>query len=590
MAMETVTRQLATILAADVAGYSRLMGEDEEATLRTLSAYRAVIDDLVAEHGGRIFNAAGDSVVAEFASPVQAVRTAVAIQRALDRHNADLPEQRRMHFRIGINLGDVLLQDGNLLGDGVNIAARLEQMASPCEILISGPVWEQIEGKLSFPFSFLGERTAKNIARPIRTYRVDWTQPDMVQGTAKSSSVARGIPDKPSIAVLPFTNMGGDAEQEYFADGICEDIITALSKWRWLFVIARNTSFVYKGQAVDIKALGQELGVRYVLEGSVRKAGNRLRITAQLIETMTGAHIWSERYDRDLADIFAVQDEITESVVGAIEPELLHVERDRAARQSRESMDVWDHYARGMWLFYKFSSENHVAAERQMRLAIERDPDLAIGHMGLARVLNSKIWFGYSTDPETEREVAYAAARRAAQIDDRDSYVLYSVAWTSLLMCRQDEAMDAAQKSIDQTPNFALGYFTLSAARMFAGLLDQSADPFQRAMRLSPHESLTFFLLNFQALAQYQLGRYDQAARIANQGLAKRAFAPLYRTLAAAYGQLGRRGEARSALADMKRVMPPGAARCWDFAYPYADPAHREHFVEGLRKAELRDG
>jgi TolB-like protein/class 3 adenylate cyclase len=585
--MEQVSRKLAAILAADVAGYSRLVSENEEETLRTLNAYRATIADLVAEHSGRVFAAAGDSVVAEFASPVQAVRTAVAVQRALDRHNADLAKARQMHFRIGINLGDVVFQDGDLLGDGVNVAARLEQMAVPGGILISGSVLEQIEGKLTFPFHFEGERTAKNISRPIKTYRVDWTQPDMLGGGASGAPMNPAMPNKPSIAVLPFTNMGSDAEQDYFTDGISEDIITALAKWRWLFVIARNTSFVYKGQAVDIKALGRELGVRYVLEGSVRKAGNRVRITAQLIEAARGTHIWSERYDRDLADVFAVQDEITESVVGAIEPELLQVERDRAARRSREGMDVWDHYARGMWLFYQFKPEHHDEAVQQMHLAIERDPTSAYGHMGLARVLNSKVWWGFSTDPEAERTVAYAASRRAAEIDDRDSYVQYGLAWTSLLMSNQEEALAAAQKSIDLTPNFALGYFALSIARVFLGRPEQAADPFQRAMRLSPHEPLTFFFSNFQALAQYQLGRYEEAALITRQAIAMRPFETLYRTLAAVCGQLGRHEEAETALAEMARLMPPGAARCWEFAYPYADPTHHEHFLEGLRKAGL---
>ena len=587
MATGPVSRKLAVILAADVAGYSRLVSEDEEATLRTLNDYCATIADLVSEHSGRIFATAGDSVVAEFASPVQAVRTAVAVQRALDRRNADLPETRRMHFRIGINLGDVVIQDGDLLGDGVNVAARLEQMAEPRSILVSGSVWDQIEGKLTFPCSFGGEHRVKNIPRPLRTYSVDWTQPDMIGSSASSPSMPPATPDKPSIAVLPFTNMGGDAEQDYFADGMSEDIITALAKWRWLFVIARNTSFVYKGRAVDIKALGRELGVRYVLEGSVRKSGNRVRITAQLIEATNGAHIWSERYDRDLADIFAVQDEITESVVGAIEPELLQVERNRAARRSREGMDAWDHYARGMWQFYQFSPDHHDEAAQQMRLAIERDPTSAHGHMGLARVLNSKIWWGFSTDPENERVTAYGAARRAAEIDGRDSYVQYTLAWTSLLMHHQQEAVAAAQKSIDLTPNFALGYVSLSVARVFLGHPDQADDPFQRAMRLSPHEPLTFFFSNFQALARYQLGLYEEAALIARRAIAMRPFETLYRTLAAACGQLDRREEAESACAEMMRLMAPGAERCWQFAHPYADPAHYDHFLEGLRKAGL---
>ena len=269
------------------------------------------------------------------------------------------------------------------------------------------------------PLFLAGEQAAKNIARPVRTYRVAWEQTDTLGAALGGPPKAPALPDKPSIAVLPFTNMGSDAEQEYFADGISEDIITALSKWRWLFVIARNTSFVYKGKAVDIKQVGRDLGVRYVLEGSVRKAGNRVRITAQLIESATGTHLWSERYDRDLADAFAVQDEITESVVGAIEPELLHVERQRAARKSPENMDAWDHYMRGMWRFYQFNPEAHERAEHLMRRAIELDPTFAQGHMGLARVLNHRIWVGWSENMDADRQAAYAAARRAVELDER---------------------------------------------------------------------------------------------------------------------------------------------------------------------------
>src|SRR5262245_54071999 len=350
------------------------MGADEEGTLKTLNVYRGVMTQLIEEHQGRVVSTAGDGLLAEFGSAVQAVRAAVAVQQALARRNADLDEARRMRFRIGINVGDVMVQGSDVLGDGVNIAARLQQMAAPGSILVSATVWEQIEGKLSFPCVYGGEQTVKNIARPVRTYRVDWEQPDMV-GAGPSGPPA--LPAKPSIVVLPFTNMGSDPEQEYFADGISEDIITALSKSRWLFVIARNTSFVYKGKAIDIKQVARELGVRYVLEGSVRKAGSRVRITAQLIEAAIGAHLWSQRYDRDLADTFAVQDEIAEAVVGAIEPELLQVERQRAARRNPESIDVWDHYAPGLWRLYQFSAEDNLQAERLMRRAIELDPTSA---------------------------------------------------------------------------------------------------------------------------------------------------------------------------------------------------------------------
>jgi TolB-like protein/class 3 adenylate cyclase/tetratricopeptide (TPR) repeat protein len=585
MAEEGVQRRLAAILAADVAGYSLLMGADEEGTLKTLTLYRGVMTHLIEEHQGRVVGTSGDSVLAEFGSAVQAVRSAVAVQRALDRRNADLRETQRMRFRIGIHVGDVMVQGGDLLGDGVNIAARLEQMGEPGSIFVSGTVWEQIDGKLTFPCSYLGEQTAKNITRPVRTYRVFWDIQDISVSAPGSTSAAPKLPEKPSIAVLPFTNMGSDVEQEYFADGISEDIITTLSQSRWLFVIARNTSFVYKGKAIDIKQIGRDLGVRYVLEGSVRKAGNRVRITAQLIEAATGTHLWSQRYDRDLADTFAVQDEITESVVGAIEPELLNVERQRSTRKNPEQMDAWDHHARGMWHFHQFNSEDSVRAERLMRRAIEIDPTFAQGYMGLARILNNRVLFEWSEGIDGDLQGAYASARRAVELDDKDPYGHYILAWPSLLLREHESAVAAAQRAIDLTPNFALAYFMLGVTRVFLGRFEQSADPFQRAMRLSPHEPLTFFFANHRALAEYHQGRYEEAARVARSGLGMRASHMLYRTLAASYGQLGRTGEAGTALNELRRLMPEDAERRWEVTNPYIDPAHRAHFIEGLRKA-----
>jgi TolB-like protein/tetratricopeptide (TPR) repeat protein len=585
MAEERVQRRLAAIFAADVAGYSRLMGSDEEGTLQTLNLYRSVITQLVEEHEGRIVATAGDSVLAEFVSPVQAVRSAVAVQRALDRRNADLEDARQMRFRIGVNLGDVMIQGTDVLGEGVNIAARLEQMAPPAGIFVSGTVWEQIEGKVAFPCVYVGDEKVKNIARPVRTYRVSWEQAEAPSASFSGPPVAPALPDRPSIAVLPFTNMGSDIEQEYFADGISEDIITALSKWRWLFVIARNTSFVYKGKPIDIKQVGRELGVRYVLEGSVRKAGNRVRITAQLIEAATGRHLWGERYDRDLADAFAVQDEITDAVVGAIEPELRRVEQQRAARKSPEAMDAWDHHMRGMWRFHQFSPEDNVAAEGLIRRAITLDPEFAPGYAALARVYTQRIVFEWSEDPESDRKAAYAMARRAVELDDKDTYAHYTRAWASLLMREHDDAIGEAQKSIDLTPNFALGYYMLGVARVFRGRFEQAIDPFRRAMRLSPHEPLTFFFCYYSGLAQYHQGHYEEAARMARMGIAIRPTHMLYRVLAASHGQLGHTEEAQVALAEMRRLMPKAAERLWELMNPYFDSAHRAQFIDGLRKA-----
>jgi adenylate cyclase len=330
--VERIERKLAAIFAADVEGYSRLMGLDEVGTLRTLTAYRAIIDGLIAQHRGRVFNSAGDSVLAEFPSVVDAVQCAVEAQRALGEENGKKPSDQQMRFRVGIHVGDVLVQHGNLFGDGVNIAARLEALAEPGGITVSAAVRGYVGKKLSISFTDIGEQAVKNIAEPIHAYCVK-------ADTSPSPSIDKptlSLPDKPSIAVLPFQNMSGDAEQDYFADGIVEDIITSLSRVRWLFVVARNSSFTYKG-AVDVKRVGRELGVRYVLEGSVRKAGNRVRITGQLIEAATGTHIWADRYDRDYSDIFALQDEITASVIAAVAPKLRWAEIERARRRARRA-------------------------------------------------------------------------------------------------------------------------------------------------------------------------------------------------------------------------------------------------------------
>ena len=329
----------------------------------------------------------------------------------------------------------------------------------------------------------------------------------------------------------------------------------------------------------------RDLGVRYVLEGSVRKAGNRVRITAQLVEAATGAHLWGERYDRDLADAFAVQDEITDSVVGAIEPELRQVEQQRAVRKSPEAMDAWDHHMRGMWRFHQFNPEDNVKAERLMRQAIDVDPRFTSGYVGLARVFTQRIVFEWSEDPDGDRRAAYAAARRAVELDEKDAYTHYVHAWASLLMGEHEYAIAEAQKSIDLTPNFALGYYMLGVARVFRGRFEQATDPFQRAMRLSPHEALTFFFCYYSGLAQYHQGNYEEAARMARMGIAIRPTHMLYRTLAASYGQLGRIEEARTALGEMLGLMPKAAERLWDMMNPYFDPAHRAQFIDGLHKA-----
>jgi adenylate cyclase len=578
-----IERRLAAIFAADVAGYSRLMGEDEEGTLQILNAYRNTIADLIAEHAGRVFGTAGDSVVAEFSSAVQAVRCSVAVQRSLHRHNADLPQARRMEFRIGINVGDVMADGQDLLGDGINVAARLQGVAAPGGICISGSVRDQIDGKLRFPLVPLGERVLKNIVRPVAVYAVEWRAEDPAATGVLSGTLA--LPDKPSIAVLPFANMSGDPEQDYFADGISEDIITALSHHRWFFVIARNSTFVYKGRAVDVKQVARELGVRYVLEGSVRRAGQRVRITGQLIEAETGNHLWAERYDRDLADIFAIQDEITQSVVGAIEPEMLLMEGRRALRKGSGNLDAFDCCMKAMWHFSQLTREDSDQAVALLRNALEIDPNLAQAHMVLGRTLNMRIWYGWSRSPEADLEEAHKAALRAVALDERDPYTHYALCWTSLLKGRHAQALAEAQRSIDLNPNFALGYFVLGMVRVFIGHFEQALDPLLRSLRLNPNDPQASSFMSFVALAHYHQQNYEEALHFAERAvIGPRAYFSV-RTLLATLGQLGRVDEARPLLDELRSREPADSVRYFAMSAPYLNPMDREQLIEGLEKA-----
>jgi adenylate cyclase len=400
-----VERRLAAILAADVAGYSRLMGLDEEGTRRTLRAHRATIDPLIGRHGGRIVSTAGDSILAEFASPLQALRAALALQQALASANAELPEASRMQFRVGINLGDVMVEGDDLLGDGVNIAARLQEIAEPGGICISAKVHEEISGKLDAEFADLGDRELKNIARPVRVFQVG-------AGIATREAVlALPLPDKPSIAVLPFQNMSGDPEQEYFADGMVEEIITALSRIRWLFVIARNSSFTYKGRPVDVRQVGRELGVRYVLEGSVRKAETRVRIAAQLIDALSGAHLWAHRFDGELGDVFELQDRVAASVAGVIEPTLRAAEVERARHERPGSLDAYDLYLRAVPELDAMTAESTTRALTLLRRALGLDPGYAAALALAAICYMWRFLRHWMADEEAESAEAVRLAR-----------------------------------------------------------------------------------------------------------------------------------------------------------------------------------
>ena len=488
-----------------------------------------------------------------------------------------------MDFRIGINVGDVMADGENLFGDGVNIAARIEGVADPGGICISGAVRDQIEGKLRFELTPKGERSLKNIPRPVPVFAVDWRPEDPVSAGVLGGSLA--LPDKPSIAVLPFSNMSGDPEQEYFADGITEDIITALSHHRWFFVIARNSSFVYKGRAIDVKQVSRELGVRYLLEGSVRKAGQRVRITGQLIEAETGTHLWAERYDRDMADIFAVQDEITQSVVGAIEPEMLLVEGKRASRKSPSSMDAFDCCMRAMWHFAQQTPADQDEAVNLGRKAISLDPSHAQGHMVLARALNSRLWHGWSNDFAADLEEQHAAAVRAAALDDRDPYSHYALSWTSLMRCLHEQALGELQRSIDLNPNFSLGFFVLGLVRLHIGHFVEALDALLRSLRLNPNDPQAGAFMSFVSLAYYFQENYDEALHYGQMAVRARGPYIAIRALLATLGQLGRVDEAQALLGQFSSRLPKHMRRHFEVTTPYLHANHREHLLDGLRRA-----
>jgi adenylate cyclase len=458
MAEARVERRLAAIVAADVAGYSRLMGLDEVGTARTLRKHRAVADALVAKQGGRIVKTTGDGVLLEFPSVVDAVECAVAVQAVMAERNNGVPEDRRMRFRIGINLGDVLIEGDDILGDGVNVAARLEGIAEPGGICISSSAYDQVRGKVAAEFTDLGEQTLKNIDRLVRIYaakssgNLGMVAPDLLPHPEAQQSLP--LPDKPSIAVLPFENMSGDPEQEYVADGMVEEIITALSRFKSLFVIARNSSFTFKGKAVDVKEVGRKLGVRYVLEGSVRKASGKVRITGQLIDAVTGAHMWADRFERDLTDVFALQDEVTVAVVSAVEPKLRQTEIAMAARRRPENLTAYDLYLRAMQQYYLTTREGLAETIRLAHRALEVDPrfGLAAALAGVCHCRN--VLYGYAVDPQFDKKEAVRLLRWALSVDDSDPEALAWAVVTSAYMVGDCESeIELADRAVALNPN-----------------------------------------------------------------------------------------------------------------------------------------
>ena len=577
------TRRLAAILAADVAGYSRLMGMDEEDTHKRLQAHRReLVDPKIGEHSGRVVKNTGDGMLAEFSSVVEAVRCAAELQRGMADRDAEIPENRRITFRIGINLGDVIVEGGDIFGDGVNVAARLEALAEPGGICVSQVVRDQVRDKLDLAFEDLGEQQVKNIARPVRVYRVGGHS----IRTEKPPSLFRPLPlpDKPSIAVLAFANVSSDPEQEFFADGIAEDVITALSHYPSLFVIARNSCFTYKGRAVEVRQVGRELGVRYVVEGSLRKAGNRIRVTAQLVEAETGKHVWSERYDRDLADIFAVQDEITDAVTIAIAPAIAAAEQQRAMRKPPESLDAWGVYQRGLWHLSKASAEDNALAAKFFQRAIDLDPIFAGGYTGLAAALNRAGNLFQTRNPAEALSAPEAAARRAVALDGGDAEARSRLAIALAARGDHQGAQAEAERALAISPNLADAHGALGVVLTYSGRPKEGLAALKTCIRLDPRAPSLVLRLGQVAVALYFCCEYAAAVEAARQAIRSFPDHPRsHRILAAALGQMGRTVEAKEALEKVIAIAPPrGDVR---ERYPGLRPEDYDHMMEGLRKA-----
>jgi TolB-like protein/class 3 adenylate cyclase len=578
-------RRLSAILAADVVGYSRLMGQDEAGTLERLKALRReIVQPLIAKHAGRIVKIMGDGLLAEFLSVVEAVQCAIAMQEQTVVHEASLPKASRIELRMGINLGDIIREGSDIYGDGVNVAARLEAMADPGGLCISGAAYDAVEGKLDRQFEDMGLREVKNIARPVRVYclkRKD--SPPLRQSPS--------LPDKPSIAVLPFENMSGDRDQEYFADGMVEEIITALSRMRWLFVIARNSSFTYKGRAVDVKQVGRELGVRYVLEGSVRKAGNRMRITGQLIDAATGAHLWADRFDGDLEDVFDLQDQVTASVVGALGLKLEQAEIERTKRKPTDSLDAYDYYLRGMAAFHLFSLEGNREALQYFYKAAETDPNFASAIGMAARCYAQRTGFGWVADRAWEKAEALRLARRASELGKDDAIALAMAGFALVIVVGElEDGGDLIDRALALNPNFAWAWMFSGWAKVLIGEPEAAIQRLARAMRLSPQDPQIFGMESATGFAHFFAGRDNEALSWAERALRAQPNFFMASCLAAASAALlGKNGEADKAMARLRELK--GTFRLDDARdmFTFRRSEDVDKFARGLALAGLPD-
>jgi adenylate cyclase len=589
-----VPRRLAAILAADVVGYSRLTGVDEEGTLARLRGLRyELINPCITNNRGRVVKTTGDGILIEFASVVDAVRCAIDVQRGMIGRNTNLAPEKRIEFRVGINVGDVVVEGDDLLGDVVNIAARLEGISETGGICISEDAFRQARGKVDVSFIDLGEHTLKNIAQPIRVYQIEVRGTVSVQSPvpaqAEPDRPVLSLPDKPSIAVLPFTNMSGDPDQDYFADGMVEDIITALSRIKWMFVIARNSTFVFKAKPIDVKQVGRELGVRYVLEGSVRKAANRVRITGQLIDATTGTHIWADRFEGALENLFELQDQVTASVVGAIEPAMRAVEMTRAQSKPTSSLDAYDYYLRALVAFHRSTRSAMADALTMCRAAINIDPQYASAYGLAAWCCLRRRTHGWAELPDEERQTAIEYVRCAVNFGANDPEALWMAGIAmSYFVGDLDRAEDVIGRSLALNQNSALAWACLGYVQSYSGEGDAAVESFMRGIRLSPLDPEAFTSKCGMAWGHFVAGRYEESVQWASRALHEQPhFMASLRVKAAASGLLGRMKDAEDTVRAAQAIDPEASITKWLNITPLKRTDHRSTFADGLRRAGL---
>jgi len=630
MTTQEVKRKLAAILSADVKGYSRLMGEDEKGTVRTLNAYKEMMSNLIHQYHGRVVDAVGDNILAEFASVVDAVECGVEIQKELKTRNGELPENRRMEFRIGINLGDVIEEGEQIYGDGVNIAARLESLAEAGGICISGTAYDQVENKLGLGYQFLGEQTVKNIAKPVRVYRVlmepeaagkvigekrakprqwqrtvlivvailivgavafavwkSYIRPTPSVEIASKEKMAFPLPDKPSIAVLPFVNMSGDPKEEYFSDGITEEIITALSKVPHLFVISRQSTFTYKGKPVKVKQVSEELGVRYVLEGSVRKSGDKVRITAQLIDALTGHHLWADRYDRDLKDIFALQDEITMKIITALQVKLTQGEQAAMIAKGTKNLEAFLKCLQSLASLTTHTKEGNALGRKLAEEAIALDPKYSRPYVALAQTYILDVLLGITESPEKSMAKAMELIKKAISLDETDAAAHGVLGYMYTMMGQHDKAIVEAERSVSLNPNDASNLTRLSFVLNNAGRAEEAISLLKSVKRLNPTPPQPYYV--HLSMAYRLTGQYKEAIETAKEALRHVPNNQLaYLQLVTVYSMAGQEQEARAAAAEVLKINPKFSLEQYAKTLYFKNKSDTDRTLEALRKAGLK--